>query len=103
MGATRRRRMKARRQWQMAMRRKERKIQAGIDVSVIPPGPYCYVWPDEGFRCCPFWDKRPEHGTQNDGYCHLLEIGDWMIGFGLLWDQVKECGINDRREDDSEV
>lgn len=59
----------------------------------IPSGPYCY---DENGKC-PYWLKVPKHGSQNDGYCKYLKIGDWEVHdrLSLLWDAVKECGIND--------
>jgi hypothetical protein len=56
------------------------------DISVIPQGFYCYD--DKGV--CPYWSRRDE-----GGYCAYLEKGDWQIEGGLLWDQVKECGIDD--------
>lgn len=60
--------------------------------SKIPKGPYCYD--DRGL--CPFWEKRKDKPYQEDGYCHYLNFGDWESEtFSLLWDQVKECGIND--------
>lgn len=82
------------------------------DVSLIPSGPYCY---DD--RTCPYWDSNPSKHEQENGYCHYIEKGDWElngemvlinqktgekmtpseIGIpgGLLFDQCKECGIND--------
>ena len=71
-----------------------------IDISKIPPGPYCYFssrCPDDlKFKPCPYWDCDPDKGSQEFGYCHYLQRGDWeeINGMGLLWDQVKECGIN---------
>jgi hypothetical protein len=69
----------------------------------IPLGHYCYCNPTWrpgtdiiDIDICPFWDSddtKPEHET---GYCHYLKIADWdEPGLGLLWDQCKECGIND--------
>lgn len=78
----------------------------------IPKGYYCYTYVDEQgtqkFKKCKYWSKHPEHGSQNDGYCSYLELGDWMENdanawenkdgdityMGLLWDQVKACDIN---------
>lgn len=58
----------------------------------IPKGCYCYS--EKGV--CPFWDSNPKKEHQENGYCHYLREGDWMNErFGLLWDQVKECGINE--------
>ena len=81
--------------------------------SHIPKGSYCY----NANGICPFWDKDNTKDEQENGYCHFLKRGDWdmnaeggrmidvktgevieldyySIG-GLLWDQVKECGVND--------
>lgn len=59
---------------------------------VIPRGPYCY---DEN-GVCPFWCREPTKQPQEDGYCSYLGKGDWQLeGFSLLWDQVKECDVND--------
>jgi hypothetical protein len=64
----------------------------------IPAGVYCY---DE--KLCPFWDRHSEFDPQMNGYCHLLGKGDWMEnGTMLLWDQVKECGINEDYGDEDE-
>lgn len=79
----------------------------------IPYGPYCY---DEN-GICPYWDIDPEKPHQYNGYCHYLGKGDsdlnqdvqWTncrtgeietaeeigIPMSLLWDQCKECGINE--------
>lgn len=75
---------------------------------LIPKGDYCYSILEEpspatNYRMrvkrCPFWDKPQDmvaaHGAQLSGYCHYLRQGDWMPdGTFLLWDQVKECGLN---------
>ena len=98
MGASRRRFMKYRRRWNMAYHRARKKIRAGLDTSVIPLGIYCYTYIKDEYQCCPFWSTRPEYGEQHSGYCSLLEIGDWQVPMGLLWDQVKECGINNDYE-----
>lgn len=70
----------------------------------IPKGSYCY---DEN-GLCPFWRLDSDRSYQHNGYCEYLEHGDWEVeipddlpdGFpisalSLLWDQVKECGVND--------
>lgn len=63
---------------------------------VIPKGHCCY---DEN-GVCPFWDSMPSMGDQNHGYCHWLEAGDWESeGTRLLWDQTKECGINNEEDE----
>jgi hypothetical protein len=60
------------------------------NINRIPKGIYCY---DEN-GICPFWSIRPNKEKQNNGYCSYLNIGDWNLSFGLLWDQVKECDKN---------
>ena len=64
--------------------------------ALIPQGNYCY-----GEKCkCPFWDVIEEFPHQDNGYCHYLKSGDWQDqGIGLLWDQCKECGVNEYRSD----
>lgn len=90
------------------------------DLSSIPPGCYChgpvtkiidreYLPPIfEYGKSCPFhyFIEIPEDERDNCkaiaalgqtciGGCHLLNITDNDLdGFGLLWDQCKECGIN---------
>lgn len=68
----------------------------------IPHGNYCYVpigWQGCKYKIspCPYWSKDPSKPEQQNGYCSYLGYGDWHEdkGFGLLWDQVKECGINE--------
>jgi hypothetical protein len=62
----------------------------------IPKGIYCY---DEN-GVCPFWSIRKDQDKQNNGYCSYLKCGDWENRLtSLLWDQVKECGINDDMEE----
>lgn len=79
----------------------------------IPDGCYCYrlnyesdevmsfmSWCDGTGYLCPFWERIPDREPMEDGYCHYLKKGDvefyeednWL---SLLWDQCKECGIND--------
>lgn len=72
----------------------------------IPEGMYCYtmlgVMPDgRGIRTkvCPHWGIDPNHGSQDNGYCKLTGLKDWVDNT-LLWDQVKECGINYDWEDE---
>lgn len=81
---------KVRLAWQKYEHTIEQKIAAGLDLSIIPEGEYCYT----RFGACPYWDKNPNKPDQENGYCHLLEAGDWMPGMDLLWDQVKACPIN---------
>ena len=64
---------------------------------VIPQGCYCY---DEN-GVCPYLSDRKDKPPQMNSYCWFLEIGDWEEkGSGLLWDQCKECGINDEIDGD---
>lgn len=74
------------------------------DTSRIPVGSYCYtikaVAPDGTISTdvCPYWSKRNDKPDQMNGHCSFLNRGDWdesIPGVGLLWDMVKECGIND--------
>jgi len=77
----------------------------GGSPSVIPDGPYCYriagIEPSEGegprmvINACPYWGRRVIDG-ETFGYCAHLKSGDWEDnGTSLLFDMVKECGIND--------
>ena len=60
--------------------------------SGIPNGIYCY---DEN-GVCPFWGIDKTKPEQENGYCVFIPLNDWESeGFPLLWDQVKECGINE--------
>ena len=88
------------------------------DESVIPKGPYCYTLVGKGnFQICPYWRKIKDRSEQYDGWCDFLEYGDLehekeMIlkdmktgeeskgdelpfPVSLLFDQCKECHIND--------
>lgn len=72
----------------------------------IPKGEYCYSIntivkdncknvPSIKINICPFWNIDKEQPYQMNGYCNFLKQGDWEEdGTLLLWDQVKECGIN---------
>lgn len=63
-----------------------------MDELKIPEGMYCY----DGDYCCPYWSMRDDKPEQDNGYCSFLKTGDWEHpGVGLLWDQVKECGVNE--------
>jgi len=50
-------------------------------------------------RVCPHWGIDRRHPRQANGFCRLTGIKDW-VNHTLLWDQVKECGINKDDEDD---
>lgn len=71
------------------------------DKSKIPVGLYCYkIKKIKEFSieidCCPYWDINLTKPDQENGYCHYLGYGDWEAEhLSLLWDQVKECGINE--------
>ena len=68
-----------------------------MDESKIPNGMYCYD--DNGI--CPYWSLREDKPYQDNGYCAFMKEGDWDIdGVGLLWDQVKECGVNEDWDND---
>lgn len=72
------------------------------DASVIPPGCYCYTYDLTGKAVvCPYWDLREDKPEQENGYCAFMEQGDWdSEHLSLLWDQVKECGVNMDDEDE---
>lgn len=66
----------------------------------IPTGSYCYRslkviessngQPHIKMEMCPHW-----HKTENGASCDLIkEEHTKMCMYHLLWDQVKECGIN---------
>lgn len=94
------------------------------DTTIIPKGDYCYDESD----LCPYWSTNSNYHEQDCGYCSYLEKGDWEmndekkwkttyrkdgkelsdelrsaneigIPMSLLWDQVKECGINIEEEE----
>lgn len=85
------------------------------DESVIPAGSYCYTPirmieepgrpPRMKIKHCPYWGHDFDKPRQQTGYCALLGQGDWdpdPNGPFLLWDQVKECGLNDDDDEDEE-
>lgn len=84
----------------------------------IPVGDHCYTYKKGGiYKMCPFWGVSDKHHEQGNGYCSLMKKGDWNLhkettvtdlktgkivphedipfGLGLLWDQIKECGIRE--------
>lgn len=69
--------------------------------NIIPNGLYCYtpkqIDEETGrmqIKACPFL-ANVNRDTQSSGYCVYMQKGDWGdSGTLLLWDQVKECGIN---------
>ena len=83
----------------------------------IPKGCYCYdhlkpIYDKDGKMTgtlkaigrCPFLDYDSDKPEQENGYCHYLKAGDWEenSSCSLLWDQVKECGINDFSDEELE-
>lgn len=70
--------------------------------SEIPRGEYCYELlsgPDRNGRMkvrnCPYWSiDKTRSPDEDNGYCSYLKKGDWDEGYGMFWDQIKECGIN---------
>jgi len=68
----------------------------------IPVGWYCYtiesIEKETGrmrTNVCKYWSIRDGKPKQENGYCDYLGWGDWEMGtVTLLWDQVKECGVN---------
>jgi hypothetical protein len=87
--------IKSRRQ---AKRQERYDAKMAIAAQIVPEGFYCYGKDGR----CPYWKCNGKKPAKENGYCRLLKRGDWMrvqngklIGIGLLWDQVKECGIHD--------
>ena len=77
-----------------------------MDESVIPKGIYCY---DEN-GVCPYWSLDPDLPYQRNGRCAFLKRSDSDVtspnlpdklqsASSLLWDQCKECGVNDDSDD----
>jgi len=80
---------------------------------LIPHGDYCYTpvkvvmskkrGPVQKVRPCPYWSIRDGKPSQMNGYCSYLNEGDWhKKSQGLLWDQVKSCGINKYTDEELE-
>ncbi|WP_174730489.1 hypothetical protein [Mesobacillus harenae] len=68
----------------------------------IPYGDKCYEpIKGGGLKYCPFWELVDEIPYDDNGFCHFLKRGDWegapvdgTESLGLLFDGIKECGIN---------
>lgn len=60
-----------------------------MDKYKIPNGIYCY---DEN-GTCPYWQKR-----NGKVYCAFLEKDEDELDSLILWDQCKECGVNDEED-----
>lgn len=77
-------------------KRRMRNIEAHI-----PKGSYCYGFREDGKHVrCPFWQIDPTKHYQENGICEAFNMRDYPDG-GLLWDMVKECGINDEWTEES--
>lgn len=88
-------------------RANEQAVILNRDTRLIPHGSYCYTLtsglkvradgtPYLESATCPYWALDPTKPPQQNGYCAFTRHGDWDAqGVGLLWDQCKECGIND--------
>lgn len=93
--------------------RHERRMTAAA--AIVPQGSYCYCYtpieprrradglPIMKVKHCPFLKRRGDWPEQMNGYCRLLKSGDNSQGrdrsgnpraTSLLWDGVKECGLN---------
>jgi hypothetical protein len=69
-------------------------------MTAVPEGYRCYGWKEggfirSGFLDCLFWHLNSNHRKYENGYCSLLEKGDWDFNHddSFLWDKYKECGI----------
>ncbi len=81
----------------------------------IPEGDYCYTIDkiekdDKGLTIlkttrCPFHEIRKDKEPQDNGYCRLLNKGDWeeVGGFDLLWDGLKNCDCPKYRDYNEET
>ena len=82
-------------------------------IELIPKGGYCYsdYHIEKGEEAkdfptmvlddlCPFWYRLEEMPSQAYGYCAYLLMGDWEEPMGLLWDQCKECHINEENDEE---
>lgn len=68
-----------------------------LDTAVIPNGLYCYDVTTR--QPCPYWSIDHTKPEQDNGHCMYMQSGDWDVdGVSLLWDAVKECGINTESE-----
>lgn len=71
----------------------------------IPHGPYCYFGSRnpsaDNYKPCGYWEFIPAKDEESSprGHCNYLNKTDEDGSCDLLWDQVKECGINDDYED----
>ena len=71
-----------------------------VKLSEIFGEPTSSVMPVFHTTNCPYWGSDPNQESQNSGFCTFLNTRDWDDSSGgLLWDQVKDCGINVDYED----
>lgn len=69
----------------------------------IPLGIYCYGRDGSGKRVvCPHWEQlETRAGITSKARCNFLNvISEYPEYDNLIWDQVKECGVNEDREND---
>ena len=75
---------------------------------IIPHGPYCYFGSrnpaDNSYKPCPYWSWVEKKNAS----CSYLGIEDNLEDKNghepmALWDQLKECDINSRYEEEPEV
>lgn len=72
-----------------------KKIREYIAKKRIPKNTcYCH---DNKMKSCPYWKKLKYRDCCGKRlyYCKYLKMADTYQGNTLLWDQCKECGIND--------
>ena len=74
-------------------------MKINITDSDIPVGEYCYtiLSVNNGriqTKVCPYWSGVVIIDDEKIGYCSKLNVDDSMDDYGLLFDQVKYCGIN---------
>jgi hypothetical protein len=75
------------------------KCESG-DASVIPDYFYCYERKSyKDIHLCPYWRKNRNKPLHENGCCLFLDQEDDGKSTSLLWDQVKECGENEREDE----
>jgi hypothetical protein len=89
------------------------------DTSVIPYGYECYTFTGKTkkqflytfgqeiefpeTKRCPYWHAHPPNIPDGDAYCEYLDsIGEYDPEdcYAMLWDQLKECGVNVPSDED---
>ena len=62
----------------------------------VPEGPYCY----RNDKKCPYLYFSQNYDKQICGYCAFLNKSGWQDnGTFLLWDECKECNLNEYTEE----